>query len=636
MRRTPHGRMVIGAALIALLGASGCASVRRALGLVPAGGQPVELPTAAFFGADRLLTAPGEPDGELERIVFPASGASATVAPGDSVVLLDLTGPTVVRRLRISLASADPHWLRRIGLRMHWEGETEPSLHVPLGDFFGNGFEQRPYAALPMGVAGDAFYSYLPLPFARHGRIVLENGTELPIEELAFDADVETGAGLAEPVATFHALWSRDPRPRPDRRHVAADVEGAGWLVGMALSAQGYEGSFAFLGGEGLLRVDGRALDPSAVASYLGAPADGGSELAGPFQGVLLQDSARARLAAYRWHIADPIPFRSSFRLELERGPSNREGADYATVAYWYQTEPHAPLPSLPGPHERRVAEVLVPPGAVHGDELRVIGTGASTARVSIPVPRPDRYEVVVYPEASPGVVSPQVSVPGSARPGRALEVSPPGAEPGDVLPGVVVDTVAVTARALELALAAPGGGIALPAAVQLRSLNDWMVQWWAIGSWPNADVTDPALALRTIWGPDREPELDRSHPLPGGDAAEWTRLDASAHGWLEVAPRGGTVYAQAFLYAPRERGVVLVVESDGAHEVRVGGSPALPRSPRAAAEPPGVQPGEVELDAYLRAGWNRVLVKLAAVGQGRFRMRAADPEGGLIWARTP
>ena len=98
----------------------------------------------------------------------------------------------------------------------------------------------------------------------------------------------------------------------------------------------------------------------------------------------------------------------------------------------------------------------------------------------------------------------------------------------------------------------------------------------------------------------------------------------------LEISPAGGTAYAQAFLYSPRERGVALVVESEGACEVEVADVPALER-------PPAPGRDEVELDAYLRAGWNRVMVKLAAGGgPGRFRLRAADPTGELYWARSP
>jgi hypothetical protein len=220
------------------------------------------------------------------------------------------------------------------------------------------------------------------------------------------------------------------------------------------------------------------------------------------------------------------------------------------------------------------------------------------------------------------------VTVTGSRGLGRTLDVDPPGAEPGDVLPGVVVDTVAATARTLELQLAA-SGGIALPAAVELKPVMGWADRWWAIGSWPNP-VPDPTTALRYVWGPDRERELDRTHELPDGRSVAWTALDSEPDGALEITPDGGTGYAQAFLYSPRERGVVLVLESEGAREVLVADAPAFER-PQA----PGA--GVVELDAYLRAGWNRVLVKLAAGGgPGRFRLRAADPTGELYWARSP
>jgi hypothetical protein len=615
---------------VTAVASSGCNAVRRTLGMEPrAGRQPVQPPTAAFAGMDRMLRAPGDADGQLERIVYPAAGANGTVAVADSAVLLDLVGPAVVRRIRIDLTSPDPHWLRRVALAMYWDDETEPSVHVPLGDFFANGFARTPYASLPLGVAEDGFYSYLPLPFTRRARVVLENGTGLPLEGLTFDADVEREAALAEPVATFHALWSRDPRPEPDRRHQAVDVEGAGWFVGAALSAQGHEGSFAFLGGSGVFRVDGRELEPSELSSYLAVGSGLDTTLAGPLQGVVLKDTQRARVAAYRWHLTDPIPFRTSFRLELERGRANREGAEYATVAYWYQTEPHGALPPLPGPHERRVPDVLVPPGALRSDQLEVVGLGRGAVRLTVPVPRADRYEVVVFPEASPGAAAPRVTVTGSSGPGRTLEVSPPGAEPGDVLAGVVVDTVAATARTLELQLAAGGEGIALPAAVQLRPVAGWVQQWWTIGAWPNL-VSDGATALRYVWGPDDDLELDRTHQLPDGRTAAWTAHDGAANGALELAPVGSTAYAQAFLYSPLERDVVLVLESEGARDVRVGGQPAFERPPR-----PGT--AEIELDAHLRAGWNRVLVKLAAAdAPGSFRLRAADPRGELVWARSP
>ena len=102
----------LASALAVILVGSGCTSVRRVLRLEPEAPLPAELPTAAFLGADRMLSAPGEAAGRFEHVVFPATGASGTLAPGDSLVLLDLTGSGVVRRIRLDRASADPHWLR--------------------------------------------------------------------------------------------------------------------------------------------------------------------------------------------------------------------------------------------------------------------------------------------------------------------------------------------------------------------------------------------------------------------------------------------------------------------------------------------------------------------------------------------
>lgn len=639
IRKGARPRWHRAALLLALAAAGGCAQLRGRLGLErPAPGPvPVEVPTsAAVLGFDRVLRAPGEHDGRFDLVVFPDSTQSRLLADGDSAVLLDLTGHGVVRRIRLSLTSADPDWLRRVALRMYWDDEAAPSVEVPLGDFFADGFAQLPYAAVPMGVGDGGFYSYLPMPFTRRARIVLENGTGLPIEGLSFDADVQRDGELATPVATFHALWSHDLRPRSAERHLVADVKGAGWFIGTALSAQGYEGSLSFLEGSGTFRVDGRVFQGTTSASYLGADASGRGALAGAFQGTTLRDDARARVAAYRWHLPDPIPFRESLRLELERGRANRDAADFATVAYWYQTEPHDPFPQMDHPAERRAPDVLIPAEAVRGSDLGVIGTGAGTLRLIVPVPRADLYEVVVYPQASPGAAAPTVTVRGSRAPARSLDVGPPGAEPGDLLPGVVVDTVAVTTRALELELAAGGSGIALPAAVHMRPLALWAAEWQVVGPWPNVRTPGGGAnpALDSAWAPEADPTAP-GYAAPSG-RAEWRPTDADVGGLVQLAralpaSEGVAAYAQAFLWAPDARAVSLVLDTEDAHQIWVDGV--------LASSGGAPEAGTVEQDAAvaLHEGWNRVLLKLATGnGPWTFRLRVADPSGALRWARSP
>jgi hypothetical protein len=45
--------------------------------------------------------------------------------------------------------------------------------------------------------------------------------------------------------------------------------------------------------------------------------------------------------------LADPIRFRRSLVWTIEHGHDNNYQNDYTSVAYWYQTEPHAPFPPL-------------------------------------------------------------------------------------------------------------------------------------------------------------------------------------------------------------------------------------------------------------------------------------------------
>ena len=56
----------------------------------------------------------------------------------------------------------------------------------------------------------------------------------------------------------------------------------------------------------------------------------------------------------YRFHIEDPIRFRSSIRVTIETGHANALSNHYSSVAYWYQRGRTAVLPALPSVDERR------------------------------------------------------------------------------------------------------------------------------------------------------------------------------------------------------------------------------------------------------------------------------------------
>jgi len=63
--------------------------------------------------------------------------------------------------------------------------------------------------------------------------------------------------------------------------------------------------------------------------------------------------ASRTPKAAWSRALDAPITFARSLRATIEHGHANDRADDYCSVAYGYQTEPHAPFPAPPGVEER-------------------------------------------------------------------------------------------------------------------------------------------------------------------------------------------------------------------------------------------------------------------------------------------
>ena len=560
---------------------------------------------------DHLLT-PGS--GEFQQISsYDTTGGNRDrfeIAPGDSAVLLELEGSGVIRRLWITVASRDPDYLRRIALKMYWDGEESPSVAVPLGDFFGNGFEKTHYTALPMGVSSGGFYCYLPMPFTRGARIVAENGTGQVVDAFYFNASVERGGDLPEPVAAFHAQWSRDFRTTSRHSHTVLGAEGAGHLVGVSLNAEGYDDSYWYLEGDESFWVDGefRGQGTGTEDYFNGGWYFQDGAFAGPYHGVVFMDPERGRVAAYRWHLPDPVRFNDSIRVELEHGHGNEVLADFATVAFWYQIEPHLPFSPLPAPEERRTLDVKIPAGAALLDSLEVVEEAQEGWRVRLPVPRPDLYDVWIYPEGPDG------------RP---------------MAPALLRPSVSVTEP--EMALALPVAA-ALPVALHAVPIPRWATDWLVVGPFPNPQEvgTEHSPALESVFPPEEDPDPTRSYPLPLGGSAGWQRASGDSTGYVRLNPHFEpsdwvAAYAQAFLFSPNALEATLLLGADDAHKLWVNGALVSTRQGRNISVA-----DDLEIPVSLQAGWNRVLLKVADLDGGwAFHLRAADPTGALRWAPT-
>jgi len=94
-----------------------------------------------------------------------------------TAIIAEIDGPGVITRIWVTIDSRDPHFLRRILLRMYWDDEENPSVEVPVGDFFGTGFEYKHYIAEYLGMSSGGYYCYFPMPFNKKACIEVVNET---------------------------------------------------------------------------------------------------------------------------------------------------------------------------------------------------------------------------------------------------------------------------------------------------------------------------------------------------------------------------------------------------------------------------------------------------------------------------
>ena len=326
------------------------------------------------------------------------------VGSGETVTLLEHDGPGCIMHVYCALAFPEVTDYRDAILRCYWDGEASPSVEVPLGDFFGvaHGRIRLLRSALvavnPGFGSSHGLHAYFPMPFATGARITLEHrgdralGGALPA--LWYHIDYETyDTPPPQDTLRFHAQWRQErptvavgPRPNVQLHgginldgtdnYVALEATGAGQMIGLVLEINNVAGGW-YGEGDDMVFVDGDSWPPSIHGTGTEEIFGGGAcpvrEFAGPYHGFHLIESPdhAGLVGAYRWFVNDPIRFTRSLRWTVEHGHANNFANEYASVAYWYQTEPHASFPVLPARDALRPA---LPPSY---DEVREAYLGA-------------------------------------------------------------------------------------------------------------------------------------------------------------------------------------------------------------------------------------------------------------------
>ena len=299
---------------------------------------------------------------------------SVEISPGETFTIARIIGLGSIQSIWFGGAVVRDQGRLAI-LRFYWDDQEQPSVECPLGDFFTLGW--RGYAqnnSIPVSANPNrGLNCFWQMPFRKNCRISLENLTD---EKLSLYYQVNyTLTEVPEDAAYFHAQFRRvNPLPYKSDYIVLDGVRGAGQYVGTYL-AVGVTNNNWWGEGEFKFFLDGDSQSPTICGTgtedYFGGAwcffKDGKSGpeqvFNTPYCGLPLacvdDPQGPRRFSLYRWHLLDSIGFSEDLRVTIQAlgwwpdGKYEPLTDDIASVAYWYQCEPHAPFPKFPSVRER-------------------------------------------------------------------------------------------------------------------------------------------------------------------------------------------------------------------------------------------------------------------------------------------
>lgn len=285
----------------------------------------------------------------------------------ETVVIADIQGMGAIQHIWMTPVG---QWRNTI-LRIYWEGNENPSVECPVGDFFCCGWQEYfQISSLPVCVnPGSGLNCYWSMSFRKRCKITLENRDEKPVT-VYYQIDY-TLTEVPEDCAYFHAQFRRtNPLPYKSDYTILDGVKGKGQYVGTYMAwgvhNNGWwgEGEIKFFmdGDEAYPTICGTGTEDYFCGSYNFENPHTHTEyvpFSTPYTGLQVVKTdqlyqVQKRFGMYRFHIMDPIRFETDLRVTIQ-ALRWREGGRYlplqddiSSVAFWYQDLPCAPFPKLP------------------------------------------------------------------------------------------------------------------------------------------------------------------------------------------------------------------------------------------------------------------------------------------------
>lgn len=321
--------------------------------------------------------------------------ASVPVKANDQVVLAESHGVSgTVRRIWMTLSDRSPAMLRGLKIEMFWDGSARPAVSAPVGDFFafGSGHMAAFQSTLFSSPEGKSFDCFIPMPFKTGMKIVLTNESAKDLQLLFYDVDYTVGDEHGKDDLFFHAhFFHQSPTELKHDFEVLPETKGKGRFLGASFGVRANQklyGNNWWGEGEVKMYVDGDQALPTLVGTgtedYVGS-GWGLGQFSQLYQGATYINDGKGLYSFYRFHIPDPVYFRSQIKVTIQQigfvldnsevlytsgTPVYRTGPnldplkrgeratferqdDWSAVAYFYLDTAEDTLPEMESPEKR-------------------------------------------------------------------------------------------------------------------------------------------------------------------------------------------------------------------------------------------------------------------------------------------
>jgi hypothetical protein len=313
---------------------------------------------------------------------------SVTVEPGETAEVAKIDGPRAITAIKVKMSLVgrkdEMAALRKLALRIRWDGQDKPAVWCPLGDFFGTAPGENLYKTLTTGMTKDGYYAYWYMPFAKSAVVELIN-EDKAVRTAAFDLMSAPLGREFDGMGYFHAKWHRDTiKMRSDRLPdwVMLLTRGRGRFCGVMLHVWNPYGGWWGEGDEKFF-VDGEKF-PSTFGTgsedYFGYAWCDPHLFQKPYHAQTMTQDNKGHQSVLRWHIADNVPFEKSFEGCIEKYDHPGPGVKYANTVFWYLS-PDGVDPFEPVRAAQRDGYYVIPPVIVNGIRVLKVTGGSAAAQ---------------------------------------------------------------------------------------------------------------------------------------------------------------------------------------------------------------------------------------------------------------